>query len=125
MKKRQRRRMNLTFGYIGSGNKTSLFTRKPKTPFRKIKEIYGEELEHFTTKIRNSEDKKTPFSVEDKEKIRNNVKRQLKREQRKNIRALLIVFFVIIVIITLFNYYFSEIREYLKLLKSPLVCNKI
>ena len=37
--------MSPGFGYIGSGNKTSVFTRRPKLPFEKIKEIYGEELE--------------------------------------------------------------------------------
>ncbi len=118
MKKGQRRRMNLTLGYIGAGNKTSLFTRKPKLPFRKIKEIYGEELEHFTANTINPENKQTPLSVEDIKKIRDNVKKQLKREQKKNSIALLIALFVILVIIIVINFYFSEIREFLKNLNT-------
>ena len=34
-------------GYIGSGNKTSVFTRNPKIPFKKMKDIYGHELKRL------------------------------------------------------------------------------
>ncbi|QXP63649.1 hypothetical protein H0I29_06055 [Polaribacter sp. R2A056_3_33] len=50
MKRENRRRMSPGVGYIGSGNKASVFTRKNKVPFDKIKPIYGDEMERLKSK---------------------------------------------------------------------------
>ncbi len=76
-----KRRLSPGVGYIGSGNKSSVFTRKSKVAFEEIKYIYGEELERF-----NSISKKTKLSFielseDEKVEIRNRIKLKIQKEQ--------------------------------------------
>ncbi len=68
-------------GYIGSGNKVSVFNRKPKVAFEKIKYIYGEELERVNsnTKIKNFSFK--DLSEKEKLEIRNRIKVKIRKDQ--------------------------------------------
>jgi len=94
--KRNKRRLSPGVGYIGSGNKTSVFTRKPKIAFDKIKYIYGEELERLNSK---SSKKRYSFkNLNEKEKleIRNRIKFKIQKEQ--NIDSLKSVFAILITI---------------------------
>jgi len=86
-------------GYIGSGNKTSVFTRKPKIPFEKMKDIYGNELERL--KSEKSDRKKSFKELTEREKleIRKRIKIQIRKEQNKN---LIIGIIAIIITIGLF-----------------------
>lgn len=47
MTKTRGRRMKPSSGYIGSGNKTSVFTRRSTPPFSKIKEVYGDQFQQL------------------------------------------------------------------------------
>ncbi len=68
-------------GYIGSGNMSSVFNRKPKVAFEKIKYIYGEELERINcnTKIKKSSFK--DLSKKEKFEIRNRIKVKIRKDQ--------------------------------------------
>ena len=68
-------------GYIGAGNKTSVFARKPKIPFEKIKDIYGNELERLKSK---KSDQKISFKkLTEKEKIEISNVLEFKSEKSK------------------------------------------
>ncbi|MEN8138625.1 MAG: hypothetical protein ABFR62_09335, partial [Bacteroidota bacterium] len=67
MRQGNKRRMSPGVGYIGFGNKTSVFTRKPRIPFKKIKGIYDIELE--TKESKKSAGNRTFKELTEKEKI--------------------------------------------------------
>ena len=96
MRQNRRPRMSLGFGYIGSGNKTSVFTRRPKLPFEKIKEIYGEELEKLNLKKNKQNLSFKKLTIKEKLEIRERVKGQLKKQQRKEGIMGIIVFLIAI-----------------------------
>jgi hypothetical protein len=100
MKRDNRRRMSPGVGYIGAGNKTSVFTRKPKIPFKRMKDIYGNELERL--KSGKSDRKKSFKKLTEREKleIRKRIKIQIRKEQNKNI-----LIGIIAIIITLGLFY--------------------
>ena len=100
MKRENRRRMSPGVGYIGAGNKTSVFTRKPKNSFEKIKDIYGNELERL--KSGNSDQKKSFKDLTEKEKlkIRKRIKTQFRKEQNRNL-----IIGIVSIIITLGLFY--------------------
>ena len=100
MKRENRRRMSPGVGYIGAGNKTSVFTRKPKTSFEKIKDYYGNELERL--KSGNSDQKKSFKDLTEKEKlkIRKRIKTQFRKEQNRNL-----IIGIVSIIITLGLFY--------------------
>ena len=104
MRRNRRRRMSPGLGYIGSGNKTSVFTRKSKLPFEKVKEIYGEELERL-----NSEKNKQNLSFKkltEKEKleIRERIRGKVIKERRKELIIGIIVFLMALGIFILTRY---------------------
>ena len=76
---------NISSWYIGSGNKVSVFTRRPHKPFAKIKEIYGDELERLKNDKQNPHLTFKTLSKEEKQEIRTRLKRQLNKERKKKI----------------------------------------
>jgi len=94
MRRNRRPRMSPGIGYIGSGNKTSVFTRRPKLPFEKIKEIYGEELEKLNSKKIKGNLSFKKLTEKEKREIRERVKGQLKKQQRKEGIIGIIVFLI-------------------------------
>jgi len=109
MKKNTGRRMNPVSWYIGSGNKTSSFTIRPKTAFRKVKQIYGDELERFEVIKLNSDIEHKHLSEKDRKKIRDNVKKQVKKEQLKTIISGLIIALCFLFLLLFFNYFYLKI----------------
>ena len=85
MKRENRRRMSLGVGYIGSGNKTSVFTRKNKVPFDKIKSIYGDEMERLKPGKTTQNKSFKKLTESEKLKIRKRVKAQIQKEQIVNL----------------------------------------
>ncbi|MEN8123113.1 MAG: hypothetical protein ABFS35_22435 [Bacteroidota bacterium] len=110
MKKENRRRLILSSSYIGAGNITSVFNRKPKIPYKKLKEIYGDELEKFKSKrVSKSIPKRKLTNAEIKE-IRNKVRTNVLQERKKNLIvgliAIVILIVIVYLIIDMFNDYF-------------------
>ena len=101
MRRNRRPRMSPGVGYIGSGNRTSVFTRRSKLPYEKIKEIYGEELERLNSKKieRNFSFKK--LTEKEKLEIRERVRGQVIKEQRKELIIGIITFLIALVIFIL------------------------
>ena len=98
MNRKNRRRISPGVGYIGAGNRTSVFTRKQKVPFEKIKAIYGDEMErlHSEKLMQNKSFKK--LTERDKLEIKSRIKTQLRRAQKKNILVVIIVLSIMAII---------------------------
>ena len=84
MKRKRRTNFIVGSGYIGAGNKFSVISGKARSPFQKIKAIYGEELE------RNDSPQAQGIKVEElteerRLEIRRKVKQTMLQEQRKQI----------------------------------------
>ena len=90
-------------GYIGAGNKTSVFTRRNKIPFDKIKSIYGNEMERLNTekKLQNKPFKR--LSESEKLEIRKRIKAQIQKDQTRILIIVIIAIFFIFGIIYLIS----------------------
>lgn len=74
--------------YFGAGNLISSFTWRAKRPYKKIKQLYGEKLNDF-----HSEEITKPIKVlsqKEKERIRNEIKADIRQQNIKLIFASLI-----------------------------------
>ena len=65
-----KRRMPASSGYIGSGNKTSVFNRKPRIPFTKLRVHIDQELLNLEPSKSNRKRLTNKERIEMKEKIR-------------------------------------------------------
>jgi hypothetical protein len=81
-------------GYMGFGMRKEVYTRKPKTSFGKIKEIYGDHLERYSIKKGQGE-----WSEKDKEDFKAFVKKKIKSEQLQESTYNAIIFTIIIIIV--------------------------
>lgn len=68
-------------GYMGFGMRKEVYTRKPKTAFKKLKAIYGDHLEDLKIKSKNQV---SPLSEADKQYLKEKVKRELMEESVYN-----------------------------------------
>jgi|GEM_PF-2300054 len=97
MREGRGRRIHPISWYIGSGNISSVFTRRAKSPFVKVKEIYGTELERYlhTQNI----PAQVPKKLTEKERfaIRERVIAAVAKERRTNIIIGIIIFIIIAV----------------------------
>jgi hypothetical protein len=75
------RRMPASSGYIGFGNKSSVFNRKPKVAFEKIRSYYDQELD----KVFYAEQEKQQLSDAQREAIKASIRRKLEKERREEI----------------------------------------
>ena len=75
------RRMPPSTGYIGFGNKSSVFDRKPKVAFEKIRSYYDQELD----KVFYAEQEKQELSNAQREAIKANIRRKLKQDRRQEV----------------------------------------
>lgn len=101
MRQNRGRRMNPSSGYIGSGNKTSVFTRRSKSPFSKVKEIYGDELERLKSEKQKSNLSFKKLTEKEKLEIKERVKGQVKKERKRELITLLVTFLIALVIFIL------------------------
>lgn len=98
----------MTSHYIGSGNKTSTFNRKPKIPFSKIKNVYGEQLERFSKNESPSGIQTNTISEENRKLLKEQTKKILLKQRNTTIMSLvgtIVVVFLILVIVL--NYFFK------------------
>ena len=85
----ERTRLFISTWYTGSGSKKSVFTRRPNSPFERIRKIYGEELERVNLQ---KSDKKLFFRTlteQQKLEIRQRAIREIKIENTKKMVALI------------------------------------
>lgn len=88
MTKRTSRRISLSSAYIGSGNRTEVFSRKPRQAFAKLSEIYKEEL-----RSGGKDDHRQIFkqlSDDEKKVIRERILKQRKRDSFSKILILFV-----------------------------------
>ena len=84
MRENRRERMSVSSSYIGAGSLTSVFARRPRIPFVRIKQIYGDELERF--KLEKDKNKaSTELSEKEKKEIKTLVKRIVNRNKKREI----------------------------------------
>ncbi|NNC70339.1 MAG: hypothetical protein HKN90_05900 [Flavobacteriaceae bacterium] len=105
MRKNKGLRMNPTSGYIGSGNKTNFFTNRPKAPFSRMKQIYGEELERFNSTHSSSEANYEKLLIQKKKEIRDKIANEIAYENKKNsliVAALVILMTMLVIFINYF-----------------------
>ena len=73
--------MPASSGYIGAGNKTSVFNRKPKVAFEKIRS----HLDHEFEKAKYTTQGKQRLSHKQREQIKSSIRKKLRAERQKEI----------------------------------------
>ncbi len=96
-----KRRMSNSSSYIGAGNNLSVFNRKPKTPFKKIKKLYDIESEKI---IKRKKWTKRTLTEQEKNEIREQIKKRLVAERKKNWIIGIITFIIILTILSMMNW---------------------
>jgi len=97
------RRITHSFGYHSSN--PNYLANRPKAPFSKIRQIYGEELERFNQESTDYNVKNEPLPSHVRRTIKNRVRRQMAEEQLKNMVAYGLSGFLVFLIIALLSYY--------------------
>ncbi|WP_292949465.1 hypothetical protein [Olleya sp. UBA1516] len=91
--KRNKRRHNTGFGYIGSGNQASVFNQHPKALFSNIKK----QLNTASHKQFETDFTATLLSEAEKRQIKNKIRKQAK--QKNIIVVFLTTFFLILIVV--------------------------
>lgn len=104
MRKKKRTQFHSNFGYYGFGNLSSVFNRRPKPIFERIKTIYGDEMERLKYEKKFQNKFHQDLSKEEKEEIRKKVRISLKKADRKEFLKVLLLFTTISIV--LFTLYF-------------------
>lgn len=78
-------------GYMGFGMRKEVYTRKPRTSFGKMKEIYGDHMETF----RQSKKVRKEWSEEDKEAFKKFVTNKIKKHNMMEGTYNAIIYFAI------------------------------
>jgi len=73
--------MSPSIGYIGFGNRISAFTTKPQEAFKVVKKLYTEELELLKNNKANEFNTFEQLSVEEKQKIKERIRKQIQNER--------------------------------------------
>lgn len=103
MTNRKSRRIQQISGYIGAGNRTSVFNRSPRTSFERIKKIY--EIELYSTDSESPHEKqRKKLTQQERATIKNRVRKELEAQEMKMILRYVIIAIVIIGILILTNY---------------------
>jgi len=95
-------------GYMGFGMRKEVYTRKPKVPFKKMKQLYGDKLEDYYRLNKKVKEKRRQMNAEEKEEIKRMVRKIVVRENTVN---------TIMIIATLIIFGLALYIAYLKLLK--------
>ena len=113
-RKDQRRHFRIgVSGYIGAGNKIEVFTRRPKSSFSKLRQLYGDQLERLKSS-HSGPIEVSEISLELREKIKSDIRKQYKRTKRNQIFAfsisIVILVILIIVIAKVAEYYIQNFK---------------
>ncbi|QOD61713.1 hypothetical protein H9I45_04485 [Polaribacter haliotis] len=107
MRENRVRRMSPSVGYIGFGNKTDAFSKSSKTPFSKIKQIYGDELEKINSVRKIGNLSFNEISKLEKENIRKKIKSEIRKSRIRNLFLFGVSILVVFLIILLALYWFN------------------
>ncbi|WP_397362366.1 hypothetical protein [Olleya sp. R77988] len=92
--KRNKRRHNTGFGYIGSSNNPSIFNQKPKDAFSKIKnQLNTESQKQFKTDYKTK-----TLSALEKQEIKNKIRKHAKQKNSLVIISTLVLLILIILL---------------------------
>ena len=91
-----KRRMPASSGYIGAGNKTSVFNRKPKVAFEKIRSHLDQEFD----KVNYRALEKQRLSQKERDEIKSRIRKQIRADKKKEI--VYAVFAVLLSLVLLF-----------------------
>ena len=92
-------------GYMGFGMRKEDYTRKPKTSFTRIKEVYGDHLENFKSKkVVHGE-----WTEKDKEDFKKFVKNKIGRNRIQEDIYNSIIYFLLILIVGAAFYFTKKI----------------
>jgi hypothetical protein len=101
MKKKRRIQSHSNFGYYGFGNVSSVFNRKPKPIFERLKTIYGDEMERSSYKKDASNKFHQQLTKKEKEEIKKRVRATFKRTRQLEIFKVISFFAIILFLIFL------------------------
>lgn len=102
MRDNRRQRMTISSSYIGSGNLTSVFARRPKIPFVRLKQIYGDEMERFRIEKNSEQYQKSELTEKQKKIIRKRVESIIKRNKNRELTNGIIAILITLGLIYLF-----------------------
>ncbi|MFK5856421.1 MAG: hypothetical protein QM503_09845 [Bacteroidota bacterium] len=109
-----RDRLFISQWYIGSGNRISTFSQKPKRPFEEIKELYLMETETIAGPMHHT----TNLSAQQRQKIKARVKEIIRKQNieawRNSILSLLISIVLFIGVIFIGSYLIEYIRYFIQ-----------
>ena len=94
MARRTSRRMKPSSGYIGSGNRTEVFTRKPRKPFQDVPNIFKNKVSDNSNSKINS--KQTSSDISETERKAYAVR--IIHERRKDFIRNLMIFITIVLL---------------------------
>lgn len=81
----KRTRLQVSSWYIGAGNKPSVFTRRPRKPFEKIREKYERQIKKVPSGKKGYKSSLSELSKAEKDALKKSVKSELKKEILKKI----------------------------------------
>ena len=82
-------------GYMGFGMRKEVYTRKPRKPFVKLKQLYLCELDQSS----NNSNKKLEFAKAQIEAAKSRIRKKIKKEKQKNIFVSILVLLILSVVI--------------------------
>lgn len=100
MNKRNQRRIRPLSRFVGANFRTSI-------PFKKLREVYGDELEKYSSKIKVEPNKKRILTPREKNELKATVKNHLQQEQAKDRVILLITLILVFAFLSWIVYFFS------------------
>ncbi len=106
-RERKYRRMSMSSPYVGSGSRIDTFNRKPQVPFKKLKAIYGDQLENFIASEKGLGIKAISLTEEEREQLKKKVRSILKQERQTSIVSFIASVVILIILISLVFYFFN------------------
>jgi hypothetical protein len=104
LRQSKRKKLQISQWYVGAGNNISVFTQKPNTLYTKIKDRYIKELQkHYKQGIVRQE---IPLTEEQRVKIKNRVRKSIKKDNLNMLKALVLAFIFTTAVILLLVYLF-------------------
>tara|TARA_B110000091_G_scaffold109341_1_gene118543 strand:- start:293 stop:634 length:342 start_codon:yes stop_codon:yes gene_type:complete len=111
MREKRVRRMSPGVGYTGFGNKTFTYTGSSVTPFSKIKQIYGDELERLRTDEKTGNLSFEKLTLQQKTEIKKKIIKELTRTRIQQLVLLIVSGFVLSGVLYFFLLWFFLVKQ--------------
>ncbi len=104
MRKKNKRRIHSAIGYYGFGNVSTVFNRRPKPIFEKIKTIYGDGMERYSLEHGSTLKFHKDIPKEELEMVLNVIRCSKKRARKKEfLKQSLFLVLIAIALIACYN----------------------